>query len=257
MSASSFGSVRVVPCLKDNYAYLLRDPASGETILIDAPEEAPLKAAVEAAGGRLDKLLLTHHHDDHTAAAEALRAAYGCAVLGPEAERAKLPPLDQGIAPDEGIPFSAGFLWAIATGGHTLGHLAYHWAKGEAVFTGDALFSAGCGRLFEGDAAMAFAGLQRLKALPPQTRVYFGHEYTATNLAFAASVEPWNAEARAYAAEVAAAGRSTPTTLARELAVSPFLRGDDPELAASLGLSGAPEAEVFAELRRRRDVFKG
>lgn len=249
-------ALRIIPCLADNYAYLLRDPASGETLLIDAPEEAPLKAAIDAAGGRLDKLLLTHHHHDHTAAVEALRAAYGCAVLGPAAEAAKLPPLDQGLAPDEGIPFSAGFLWAIATGGHTLGHLAYHWARGGAVFTGDALFSAGCGRLFEGDAAMAYEGLQRLKALPPETRVGFGHEYTATNLAFAATVEPQNAAARAWAAEVAASGRSTPSTLAREAAVNPFLRTGEPALAANLGLSGAPEVEIFAELRRRRDVFK-
>ncbi len=254
-AGSSAPLVQAIPCLKDNYAYLLRDPASGATLLIDAPEEAPIKAAVEASGGRLDKLLLTHHHHDHQAAVEPLRAAYGCEVIGPAAEADKLPPLDRALEPDAEIPFEGGFLWSVATGGHTLGHLSYHWLKGGAAFTGDALFSAGCGRLFEGDAAMAFAGLNRLKALPPETRLYFGHEYTATNLAFAATVEPGNQAARAYAAEVAAAGRSTPSSLARELAVNPFLRTGGPEIAAALGLSGAPEVEVFAELRRRRDKF--
>ncbi|WP_018634124.1 hydroxyacylglutathione hydrolase [Neomegalonema perideroedes] len=253
--ASSAATLRTIPCLKDNYAYLLRDPASGETLLIDAPEEGPIREAVEDLGGRLDKLILTHHHHDHQAAAEPLRAAYGCQVFGPAAEADKLPPLDRALEPDAEIPFAGGFLWTIATGGHTLGHLAYHWPKGGAVFTGDALFSAGCGRLFEGDAAMAFAGLQRLKALPPETRICFGHEYTATNLAFAATAEPENEAARAYLAEVKASGRSTPSTLARELAVNPFLRADRPEIAAALGLSGAPEVEVFAELRRRRDKF--
>ncbi len=250
-----FPAVKVVPCLTDNYAYLLRDPTSGETLLVDAPETAPLRAAIDAAGGRLDAILLTHHHHDHTAAAEDLRAAYGCQVIGPAAETMKLPRLDRALAPGETVAFAGGALEAMAAPGHTLGHLAYYWPQGEAVFTGDALFSAGCGRIFEGDPPMLFASLKRLAALPPETRVYFGHEYTATNLRFAKTVEPANATALAYADGVDLNKRSTPSTLARELAVNPFLRTNEPGIRAALGLEKAPEVEVFAELRARRNGF--
>jgi hydroxyacylglutathione hydrolase len=239
-------SVEAVPCLSDNYCWLLRDGASGAVAVCDPGEAAPVEAALDRAGGRLDLILLTHHHGDHVGGVEALRARYGAKVAGAAADAHRLPPLDIAVRPGEGVALGASRAEVIDTPGHTRGHIAYHFPEGKVLLCGDTLFSLGCGRLFEGTAEEMFRSLRALAALPDETLVCCGHEYTEGNARFALTVEPGNAALQARAREVAAqraAGRPTvPTTLGQEKAQNPFLR--------------APDAARLAEIRAAKDGFR-
>jgi hydroxyacylglutathione hydrolase len=251
-----------VPCLRDNYAYLLRAPG-GETAVIDAPEAAPIIAALEARGWGLDWIWLTHHHADHVAGVAALRARFGARVAGCAADAARLPALDLAVSEGQTLALGSARATVMDVSGHTLHHVAYHVAgEGDepgAVFTGDSLFVLGCGRVFEGTHAMMWGGLAKLARLPPRTTVWCGHEYTLSNARFARTVEPDNAALAEQAAEhegARAEGRPTvPTTIGRELAANPFLRAAEAPLKAAVGLAGADAAAVFAEVRRRKDAF--
>jgi hydroxyacylglutathione hydrolase len=246
-----------VPCLSDNYAYLVHD---GEmTYLVDAPEAAPIVAALDERGWRLDTILITHHHHDHVGGVASLVERYGCTVTGPRAEQAKLPPIATGWA--EGDTGGTGDLSfrVIEVPGHTLGHVAFYFDKAGAVFTADSLMALGCGRVFEGTPEMMWDSLSKLMALPPETMVYSGHEYTAANARFALTVDPDNADLQARAKDIEAARAADEATaqvpLSLELATNPFLRAGDPALKAALGMAGASDAEVFAEIRGRKDRF--
>ena len=247
-----------VPCLKDNFAFLLHDAATGTTALVDAPEAAPIQAALTARGWRLDLILLTHHHDDHIQAVPQLRAG-GAQVWGAAADAHRLPPLDRALRPGDAVPLGAEVGSVIDVPGHTRGHIAFHFPASGLVLTGDSLIAAGCGRLFEGTAEEMWGSLQRLAALPPDTRVCSGHDYLTGNLRFAASLEPGNPRLISRMKsleEMRREGRlPMPSLLSEELATNPFLRAPLPAMKAAVGMQGAPDADVFAEIRARKDRF--
>jgi hydroxyacylglutathione hydrolase len=246
-----------IPCLSDNYAYLLHDGASGATALVDAPEAGPIAAELARRGWRLSDILITHHHDDHVAGVAALRS--GARVIGAAADAQRLPPLDLAVAPGDRITVCGEEVGVIDAAGHTVGHVAYHFPRTGAVMTGDSLMALGCGRLFEGTAAQMWATLSRLATLPPATLICSGHEYAEANGRFAATVDAGNpalAERRQTIAGRRARGLPTvPVALGLEAQTNPFLRAADPGMKAALGMAGAGDEAVFAELRSRKDRF--
>lgn len=248
-----------VPCRTDNYAFLVHDPASGKTLLVDAPETAPIAAALDTRGWTLDTLLITHHHDDHIDAVEDLRARYGCTVIGGAADTHRLPPLDSAVADGDRIDFAGHPIDVIDVYGHTVGHIAFHMPKDGLAFTADSLMALGCGRLFEGSYEQMWDSLSRLAALPPQTLICSGHEYTSSNARFAVTIEPQNEalqhRARATFAAAEAGEPTVPSLLSLELATNPFLRAGLAEVKSALNMSNATDAEVFGEIRRRKDNF--
>lgn len=250
---------RLFLCLKDNYGVLLHDQETGATASIDAPEAAPIQAALDETGWRLTDILVTHHHADHTGGIEALKARHKCRVVAPKKEKDKVPAVDETVG--EGDRVTVGKLAAhvIDTPGHTLGHIVYWFPNDRLAFVGDTLFSIGCGRVIEGTPEMMWRSLDKLRGLPNETQIYCGHEYTASNVRFALTVDAENPALVARAAEVkqqVAEGAPTiPVTIGDERLANPFLRADAADLAADIGMAGRPPAEVFAEIRGRKDRF--
>ncbi len=248
-----------IPCRTDNYAYLVHDAASGQTAVIDVPDAAPILAELNARGWQLTDILLTHHHDDHISGVEALRTATGAMVLGAAADAHRLPPLDYALTEAASFAIGTEKVRVIDVPGHTVGHIAFHFPDSKLAFTGDSLMSAGCGRLFEGTPTQMHASLQKLAALPPDTLICSGHEYTASNLRFAVTLEPDNPQLISRITAVAdfrAKGLPTvPVRLSTELDTNPFLRAHLPAVKASVGLPDADAATVFTEIRARKDRF--
>jgi hydroxyacylglutathione hydrolase len=236
-----------VPVLSDNYSWLAHDAASGETMVVDPGEAQPVLDAAAARGWSIGAIWITHWHPDHTGGNTAVVAATGAKVIGPEAERAKIAGLDQGLAEGDDVRVGDHVATVMEVPGHTAGHIAFHFADDAAIFTGDTLFAMGCGRLFEGDAAQMHANMQRFAALPDDTQVYCGHEYTQSNGRYALVAEPDNSAIRDRMARVdaaRAAGEATvPTTIGEERATNPFLR--------------AADAATLARLRQGKDDFRG
>ncbi len=245
------------PCLNDNYGVLVHDPETNVTASIDAADAGAVEAALAEKGWTLTHILNTHHHYDHTAGNEALKAKTGCLIVGPKKEAASIPGIDVELA--EGDSYALGSFKAevFETPGHTAGHIIYWLPEAGVAFVGDTLFSLGCGRLFESTPETMWRSLQKVAALPPETTIYCGHEYTLSNARFALTIEPDNKDLQARAREVEelrAKGEPTlPTTLAQELATNPFLRPDSPAIQRQLGMEGRPEWEIFGEIRRRKD----
>jgi hydroxyacylglutathione hydrolase len=247
------------PCLQDNFGALIHDPASGATAAIDAPEAAPVEAALAATGWRLTDILVTHHHGDHTAGIPELKKRHKCRVVAPRGEASRIADIDETVV--EGDTVKVGGLQAkvIETPGHTAGHISYWFGAENLAFVGDTLFSIGCGRVIEGTPEMMWESLLKLRNLPGETRIYCGHEYTLANIKFAQTIEPNNAALLARAKEAAdqikAKQPTIPTTIAEEKAANPFLRADVQEVAVAVGMAGKPAAQVFAEIRARKNKF--
>jgi len=251
--------VELFTCHSDNFGVLARDRETGAAMLVDAPEEAPILEAIGRTGWKPSLLLVTHHHHDHVEANLALKRRFGLRIVGPEAEADRIPGIDETVREGDALALGSQEIRVIETPGHTAGHVCYHLPAAGIVFTADTLFALGCGRLFEAPPETMFASLGKLAALPGQTAVYCGHEYTLSNARFALSVDPGNERLKARAARVEALrarGKPTlPTTIAEELATNPFLRAADPAIRKTLGMEAASDAQVFAELRRRKDSF--
>jgi hydroxyacylglutathione hydrolase len=250
---------RLFRCLSDNFGVLLHDSETGATASIDAPEAAPVEAALADSGWTLTDILVTHHHHDHVGGIAELKARYKCRVVAPAGEAAKIPAVDETVR--EGDKVAVGKLSAnvIETPGHTLGHIAYWFHADRLAFVGDTLFSIGCGRVIEGTPAQMWDSLRKLRDLPDDTKIYCGHEYTLANIKFALTIEPDNtvlAAREAQAKRQVQEGQPTiPVTLCDEKLANPFLRADHPEVAAGIGMAGKPAAEVFAEIRARKNKF--
>ena len=249
--------IRVFPCLSDNFGYLIHDPATKATASIDAPEAGPILAALEREGWTLTDILVTHHHADHVGGIDELKRKYKCRVLAPHDNGTPIPLVDQRVK--EGDVVKVGNLSArvLATPGHTLDHISYMFDSEHALFCADTLFSIGCGRVIEGSYPMMWDSLLKLRALPNETRVYCGHEYTAANVKFALTIEPDNPALKKRADEVTklrAANKPTiPSLLGEEKEANVFLRADVPSVAAAVGLAGKPAAAVFGEIRERKN----
>lgn len=252
-------SIEQFICRSDNYGVLVHDPDSEQTLVIDAPEEAPIVAAIERTGWKPTMLLITHHHGDHVAGNLALKQRYGMPIHGPAAERDRIPGIDETYDDGHTLSFGAYTIHIASTPGHTAGHISLQIPDAKLAFTGDTLFAMGCGRLLECPPPVMFASLQKIAAWPRDTVVYCGHEYTESNARFALSVDPDNAVLQRRAREVehlrASKAMTLPTTIGDELDTNPFLRWSDPAIRKGLGMENAPDVDVFAELRRRKDAF--
>jgi len=234
-----------VPILKDNYAWLLRDSGTGATAIVDPADAQPVIEALEKAGGRLDLILLTHHHADHIAGVDEVRARFGCPVVGATADRHRLPKLDQSVVEGDTVRLGGAAAQVIDTPGHTRGQINFFFPDGDVLLSGDTLFSLGCGRLIEGTPDEMYASLRKLAVLPADTQVCCGHEYTESNARFALAVDPDNTALHAVVAKVeqlrSAGQPSVPSVLGDELKANPFLL--------------APDAASFAALRAKKDRF--
>jgi hydroxyacylglutathione hydrolase len=248
---------RLFLCLKDNYGVLLHDPESGATAAIDAPEAAPVEAALKASGWRLTDILVTHHHADHTGGIAELKQRHRCRVVAPHGEAARIPLVDATVREDDEVRVGSLKGRVLETPGHTAGHISYFFPTDKLAFVGDTLFSIGCGRVIEGTPEMMWQSLLKLRGLPDDARIYCGHEYTQANIRFAKTIEPANPTLDAREREVDKlldAGEPTiPSTIGAEKAANPFLRADVPEVAKSVGLAGTPAWKVFAEIRERKN----
>jgi hydroxyacylglutathione hydrolase len=251
--------IRQFPCLSDNYGFLVHDPDTGETATIDTPDADRILAVAEAAGWTITQIWNTHHHFDHAGGNAAIRAATGAKIIAPGYDAHRIPDISLKVGDGDTVNLGTHAARVHYTPGHTLGHVCYHFADDGLAFVGDTLFALGCGRLFEGSPQQMWASLSRLAGWPDETRIYCAHEYTQANAAFAVTVDPDNRDLAAYAAQVEAErarGEPTvPTTIGAEKAANPFLRAADPAIRKHLRLETADNAEVFAEIRRRKDAF--
>lgn len=244
-----------VPCRTDNYAFLIH--GGGKTALVDAPEAAPIQAALDERGWTLNEIWITHHHDDHIDGVAALRD--GAIVRGNGADAKRLPSLDVAHSDGDSFDFAGSAVQVMDVSGHTIGHVAFYMPDAKAAFTADSLMALGCGRVFEGTFEQMWASLSKLAALPPETTICSGHEYTEANGRFAVTIEPENPALLARIERIRAAradGRPTvPSRLDEELETNPFLRAGLAEVKSILNMSDESDAAVFAEIRRRKDSF--
>ena len=251
--------IAVIPLLRDNYGYLLHDPATGTTGAVDPSEAQPMLDAAAARGWKITHVLNTHHHNDHCGGNLGIKQATGATIVGPAYDRARIPGIDVAVDEESGFDLASHHANVLFIPGHTRGHIAFHFAGSDAVFCGDTLFSIGCGRTFEGTAQQMWASLLKLRALPDKTFIYCGHEYTEANCRFALTVEPENRDLVEVAAAVKQArahgDRTIPANLGIEKFCNPFLRADQPNLLAKYGGPARDPATAFGAIRLAKDNF--
>lgn len=253
-------NIRQFPCLSDNYGYLVRDNETGAVAAVDTPDADAINAALARENWRLTHILNTHWHPDHTGGNQSLKDRWDCRIIGPRGEAAKIPGIDETVGEGDVVALGKSRAIVLDTPGHTAGHIIYHFVEDAAVFVGDTIFALGCGKLFEGTQEEMWASLSKIAALPPITKLFCAHEYTMSNARFALTVDPENPDLARRTLEISAKrarGEPTvPSTLADELATNPFLRAMDAAIQTAVGMSDAAPADVFGELRRRKDRFR-
>lgn len=248
-----------VPCLNDNYAYIVRELETGQVAVVDVPEAAPIIGALRDLKWPVDHILITHHHSDHIDGLEELRRATGAKVYGAAADKHRLPDLDVELSDGDSFKLGTQACDVLDVSGHTVGHIAFLFKGADAVFSADSLMALGCGRIFEGDFDVMWATMQKFKSLPDEVQVYSGHEYTMSNADFAITIEPDNAELRARIADIKqkrAEGIPTvPASIGLEKATNPFIRADLAIVKSLMNMQDASDAEVFGAIRTRKDNF--
>lgn len=251
--------IHQIPTRKDNYVYLARETGGGTCAVVDPSDAEPVLAALARLGWTLTHVLATHHHNDHIGGVPEIKEKTKCIVVGPRADRDRIPMIDIEVGDGDFYRVGAAEARVFDTPGHTRGHISYWFPETKALFCGDTLFALGCGRLFEGTAQQMWASLSKYRAVPDDTLVYCAHEYTQSNARFALTVEPENPRLRARSAQIdalRAEGKPTvPSLMGEERATNPFLRADDPALRRAIGLETADPVAVFAEIRGRKDRF--
>jgi hydroxyacylglutathione hydrolase len=247
-------------CRQDNYGVLVHDRVTGLTATIDAPEASAIERELERKGWKLTHILTTHHHGDHVEGNLALKKKWHAQIIGPKAEASQIPGIDLGVSGGEAYDFAGREVKVIATPGHTKGHIVLYLPREELLFAGDTLFALGCGRVIEGTMSDMWASLDKLRKLPPATFFHCGHEYTEANARFALTIEPGNEalvkRAQKIKAQRAKGEMTLPGTIGEELATNVFLRPESKEIRSLLGMSMASKADVFAEIRKRKDAFR-
>ena len=251
--------IHQIPTRSDNYVYLLRESSSGNAAVIDPSDAEPVLETLDMFGWNLTHILATHHHNDHVGGVPEIKEKTGCIVVGPKADRDRIPMIDVEVADGDTFKFcdAEAKIWDVP--GHTAGHIAYWFAESQALFSGDTLFALGCGRVFEGTHEQMYESISKFSEVPDETWIYCAHEYTSANVKFALHVDPDNAALQAYAKQIGQrrdAGVSTiPSLMGVERRTNPFLRAGDPALAKVLGMEGSSPVEVFAEIRTQKDNF--
>ena len=246
------------PCLNDNYGYLVHEAWSGQTAAIDTPDADKYLAEADRMGWSISHILNTHWHPDHAGGNLKIKEATGCTIYGPAGEAEKIPGIDVQLSEGDTVELGRATADVLDVPGHTLGHIALHFAEQNVAFVGDSVFALGCGRVFEGTMEMMWNSLSKLKSLPPNTQLYCAHEYTQANARFAETIDPDNSELTEYIRWIddrrAKSLPTVPTRLDKELSTNPFLRADDPALQAAMGHAGNA-VDTFAEIRTRKDRF--
>ena len=251
--------IEIIPCLNDNYSYLIKDDQTNTVAIIDPSEFGPCDKKINQKYKKLDFILNTHHHFDHVGGNTELKKKYSSKILGFEKDKKRIPSIDVLLKDDQEFRIGNLNFRTIFIPGHTLGHIAFYLEKEKIVFTGDTLFSLGCGRIFEGTYQQMFDSLNKIKSLPGDTEIYCGHEYTNNNLEFCLKFNPNNnylkEKEKIIKAKIKDKKPTIPTTIKDEIQMNIFLRYDDLDVKSTLNLKNAPDLEIFKKLRDLKDNF--
>ena len=252
-------NIEIIPCLNDNYSYLIEDDQTNTIAIIDPSEFGPCDEKINQKYKKLDFILITHHHADHVGGNTELKKKYGSKILGFEKDKDRIPAIDILLKDDQEFRFGNLNFKTLFIPGHTSGHIAFYFEKEKVIFTGDTLFSLGCGRIFEGTYEQMFFSLNKIKSLPKDTKIYCGHEYTKSNLEFCLKFNSNNNylkdKQKMIEAKIKDKKPTIPSTLKDEIRTNIFLRYDDPDIKDALNLKNASDLQIFTKLRDLKDNF--